>query len=74
MINIHSGIFNNVDTVLAFSVSYGAFDFGKTKMELVKLEAFNISSRFSHAFCLCLLYLEFFNILLIAIIKAMMQY
>ena len=46
VMNSHSGIFNNISTVLAFSVSHGAFDFGKTKMELVKEEAFNISGPF----------------------------
>ena len=35
VMNIHSGVFNNVDTLLALLVSHGAFDFGKSKMELV---------------------------------------
>ena len=34
------GVFN-VETLLALSVSYGALDSGKTKMELVKEEALN---------------------------------
>ena len=38
----HCGVFNNVDTLLALSVSYEALDSGKTKMKLVKEEAFNI--------------------------------
>ena len=46
VINSHSGIFNNANTVLAFSVSDGAFDFGKTKVELVKEEAFKLSTQF----------------------------
>ena len=45
VMNSHSGIFSNINTVLAFSVSHDTF-FGKTKMELVKEEAFNISSPF----------------------------
>ena len=36
------GVFNNVDTLLALSVSHGALDFSKIKMELVKEEALNI--------------------------------
>ena len=31
VMNSHSGIFNNVDTLLALSVSHGALNFGKTK-------------------------------------------
>ena len=58
MINSHSGIFHNVDTVLPFSVSHGDFDFGKTKMELVKEEAFNISSPFKWSDFLCVLALS----------------
>ena len=42
VMNSHSGVFNNVDTFLALSVSYSALDSGKTKMELVKEEALNI--------------------------------
>ena len=40
--NNYSGVFNNVDTLIALSVSHGALDSGKTKMELVKGEALNI--------------------------------
>ena len=51
--NSHSDVFNNVDTLSALSVSHGAFDFGKTEMELVKEEALNICSQFkwSDFFC-----------------------
>ena len=46
--NSHSGarlgVFNNVDTLLALSVSHGALDSGKTKMELVKEGPLNICS------------------------------
>ena len=45
VMNSHSGVFNNVDTLLALSISNGTLDSGKTKMELVK-EALNIFSRF----------------------------
>ena len=34
VMNNHSGAFNNVGTLLALSVSHGALDSGKTKMEL----------------------------------------
>ena len=44
--NSPSGVFNNVDTLLALSVSHSALDSGKTKMELVKEEALNIGSPF----------------------------
>ena len=44
--NSHSDVFNNVDTLSALSVSHGAFDSGKTEMELVKEEALNICSQF----------------------------
>ena len=36
------GLFNNLEPLLVLSVSYGALDSGKTKMELVKEEALNI--------------------------------
>ena len=42
----HSGVFNNVDTSLALSVSQSDLDSGKTKMDLVKEEALNICSPF----------------------------
>ena len=32
VINRHSGVFNNVDTLLTLSVSHRALDSGKTKM------------------------------------------
>ena len=32
VINSHSGVFNNVDTLLGLSVSHGALDSGKTKI------------------------------------------
>ena len=32
----HSDVFNNIDTLLALSISHGALDSSKTKMELVK--------------------------------------
>ena len=35
VMNSHSGVFNNVDTLLALSVLYDALDSGKTKIELV---------------------------------------
>ena len=35
VINRHSGVFNNVDTLLALSVTHSALDSGKTKMDLV---------------------------------------
>ena len=66
-INSSSGVFNNADTLLALSVLHGALDSGKTKMELVKEEALNISSPFKwsvflrvlvlSSVCLCLLLL-----------------
>ena len=67
--NIHSGVFNNVDTLLALSASYCAFNSGKTKMELVKEEARNICSTFKLSgpyVCACctLLLFVFFSFLL----------
>ena len=44
--NSHSGVFNNVDTLLALPVLHSALDSGKTKMELVKEEALNIFNPF----------------------------
>ena len=46
VINSQSVVFNNVDTLLALSVSHGALDSPKTKMELVLQEALNICSTF----------------------------
>ena len=46
VMNSHSGVLNNVGTLLALSASYGALDSGKTKMELMKEEALNICSPF----------------------------
>ena len=42
--NSYSGVFNNVETLLALSVLHGAPDSDKSKMELVKEEAVNICS------------------------------
>ena len=44
VMNSHSGVFNNVDILLALSVSRGALDSGKIKIELVKEEALIICS------------------------------
>ena len=41
VMNSHSGVFNDFDTLLSLSVSHGALDSGKTNMELVKEEALN---------------------------------
>ena len=69
------GVFNNVDTLLALSVSHGALDSSKTKMELVKEEALNIYIHFSgQTFCVCLLYSQFVCVLFIAILKALMSF
>ena len=46
VLNSHSGRFNNVDTLLALSLSSGALDSVKTRMEQVKEEALNICSLF----------------------------
>ena len=56
--NSHSGVFNNVDTLLALSVSHGALDSGKTKIELVKEEALIICSPFKWSDFLCVLALS----------------
>ena len=59
VMNSHSGVFNNVDTLLALSVSYGAaLDSGKTKMELVKEEALNICGPFKWSGFFCVLSLS----------------
>ena len=70
VVNSHSGVFD-VDTLLALSVSHGALDIGKTKMELVKEEALSICSPFKWSGFLCACFI-FCLCLLIAIIKAMM--
>ena len=44
--NSLSGVFHNVGTLLELSVSHGAPDSGKTKMDLLKEETFNIFSPF----------------------------
>ena len=41
VMNSHSGVFNDFDTLLSLSVSHGALDSSKTNMELVKEEALN---------------------------------
>ena len=51
-------VFNNVDTLLALSVSHGALDSSKTKMELVKEEALNICNAFKWSDFLCVLALS----------------
>ena len=56
--NSHSGVFNNVDTLLRLSVSHGAFDSGKTKLELVKEDALNICSPFKWSGFWCVLALS----------------
>ena len=58
VMNSHSGAFNNIDTLLALSVSHGALDSGKTKMELVKEETLNICSLFKWSSFLCVLALS----------------
>ena len=51
--NGHSGVFNNAGTLLALSVSHGALDSGKIKMELVKKEAHITGSPFKWPGFLC---------------------
>ena len=58
VMNSHSGVFNNVDTLLALSISDSALDSGKTKMKLVKQEALNICSSFKWSDFLCVLALS----------------
>ena len=65
--NSHSGVFNNIDTLLALSISHGALDSSKTKMELGKDQSFKWSG-----FGVCFLYLQFVFVFFIAVIKAMM--
>ena len=40
VMNSHSGVLNNVDTLLALSGSHGALDSGKTKMFIFSLLVF----------------------------------
>ena len=58
VMNSHSGVLNNVDTLLALSASYRALDSGKTKMERMKEEALNICSPFKWSGFLCVLALS----------------
>ena len=58
VMNSHSGVFNNVDTLLALSVSHSALDSSKTKLDLVKEEACNICSPFKWSGFLCVLALS----------------
>ena len=44
--NSRSVVINNVDTLVALSVSHGALDSGRAEMKLVKEEALNICSSF----------------------------
>ena len=61
-------------TLLALSVSHGALDSGKTKMELVKEEALNICSPFKWSVFLCVLALSLFVcVLFVAIINVKIQ-
>ena len=70
-----NSVFNNVDTLLALSVSHGALDSSKTKMELVKEEALNIYIYLNgQTFCVYLLYPQFICVLFIAILKALMSF
>ena len=65
VMNSQSGVFNNVDTLLALSVSRGVLDSGKTKIELVKEETLNICSPFKWSGVLCVLALSSFSLCLI---------
>ena len=59
----YSGVFNNVDVLLALSVSHGVLNSGKAKTELVNEEALNICSPCKWSGFLCVLalsYLQFF--------------
>ena len=68
-------VFNNVDTLLALSVSHGALDSSKTKMKLVKEEALIIYIHLNgQTFCACLLDPQFVCVLFIAILKALMPF
>ena len=56
--NNHSGVFNNVDTLLALSVSHGALGSGRTKMELKKEEPLVFCIPFKWLGFLCVLTLS----------------
>ena len=58
VMNSHYDVFNNVDTLLALSLSHNALESGKIKMELVKEEALNICSPFKRSVFLCVLALS----------------
>ena len=58
VLNNHSGVFNNVEILLLFSISHGALDSGRTKIELVKEEALIICSPFKWSGFLCVLALS----------------
>ena len=73
IMNSHSGVFNNVDTLLALPVLHGALDPGKAKMEQVKEKhSIFVDHLNGQASCLCLLYFQFVCVLFIAIIKFIM--
>ena len=68
--NRHSDVFKNVDTSLALSVSHSALNSGKTKMKLVKKKhSIFVVHLNGQVFCVCLLYLQFACVLLIAILS-----
>ena len=67
--NSHSGVYNNIDTFLAFSVSHRALNYGKTKMETGKEEALNICSSFKWPGFLCVVAFQFGCVLFIAIMQ-----
>ena len=59
VMNSHCDVFNNVDTLLALSLSHSALESGKIKMELVKEEALNICSPFKRSVffvCACFIF------------------
>ena len=70
--NSHSGVFNNIDFFLAFSVSHRALNSGKTKMDTGKEEALNICSSFKWSGFLCVVLFQFVYDLFIAIIQFIM--
>ena len=75
VVNSHSGVFNNIDTLLPLSVSHGAFDSRKTKIDLVKEKALKICSAFKWSWILCVLaYLQCFCVFFIAVTKVMMPF
>ena len=55
LIDKHSKVFSNVDTILAISVSHSALDSNKTKGGLVQNKAINICTSFKWAGFLCVL-------------------